>query len=793
MITWIQQLFILVALLMGVAPCVAQSDYYQVKYDEEDGVPSLHVTQLLQDRDGFMWFSTWNGLCRFDGYEFHSFKTRFGDSCRMNSDRLRNIWLSEQGNIYCKVENDTFLFDTRSGKFRDLVTESDRAGAKSRLNHQTKSQANHQASSPANPAAPPYRYRGQSNGHHFAMTDRQGLHWELRDNAIYCLRPITYPARPIDHPSPVWIRCLARDREGHIWVATRDAATVRVYDARLRPIGYLRPDGRLQTSYVSFGHPVYCMTQTRDGIIWLGSKPGGLFRYDGAKQSLRSIGRLAHQAVYDIKEDHRGRLWIATLGGGLFCMDGNRVFRFMDSMRVRYIHLTPDHILLAATTDGLIVGSLDGEADRLKFRLHQRDPHRQTSLASNATMDILQDRRGRVFVSMETGGVSQLLSPNLLADTLSFRRLSMRGGWPTETILAMASPEADGQMLFVSSNQLIAYDVEQQTGRTFDSWFFHHSYHFSEVRPLRLDDGRWLIGSMEGAFTLDVKDMERNPFVPNIVLTAITVSDQAPRYAVNHLDTLFLSPSERSVTIRFAALDFSNPQRIRYEFRLGGDGERWQSLGHDHSVTLPALRPGTYELCLRSTNADGVSVNNLRRLVIIARPTFWESVWGRLLLVLMVAGLLGGTAFTILYIRRIKRKQYETLQAYLSLMEQREEPKAPVAASRRIDTEDPVIKRVVAFIESNISNSDVTVGDMADAAATSRSGLRRKLKSAMGITPQDLLGEARIKHASRLLLETDLTIAEVSYDSGFADPKYFSRCFKKSTGLSPSEYKNQRS
>ena len=62
MITWIQQLFILVALLMGVAPCVAQSDYYQVKYDEEDGVPSLHVTQLLQDRDGFMWFSTWNGF-----------------------------------------------------------------------------------------------------------------------------------------------------------------------------------------------------------------------------------------------------------------------------------------------------------------------------------------------------------------------------------------------------------------------------------------------------------------------------------------------------------------------------------------------------------------------------------------------------------------------------------------------------------------------------------------------------------------------------------------------------------
>lgn len=100
-----------------------------------------------------------------------------------------------------------------------------------------------------------------------------------------------------------------------------------------------------------------------------------------------------------------------------------------------------------------------------------------------------------------------------------------------------------------------------------------------------------------------------------------------------------------------------------------------------------------------------------------------------------------------------------------------------------------MLQRVMAFIEQNISNNDVTVGDMAAAAATSRSGLQRKLKQAMGITPQDLLREARIKHASQLLRQTDKTIAEVAYASGFTDPKYFSRCFKQSTGLSPTEYK----
>ena len=77
---------------------------------------------------------------------------------------------------------------------------------------------------------------------------------------------------------------------------------------------------------------------------------------------------------------------------------------------------------------------------------------------------------------------------------------------------------------------------------------------------------------------------------------------------------------------------------------------------------------------------------------------------------------------------------------------------------------------------------------MAAAAATSRSGLQRKLKQAMGITPQDLLREARIKRASQMLITTECTVAEVAYACGFTDPKYFSRCFKHHFGKTPSDY-----
>ena len=750
--------------------CLAQTSYDVTQYNEEDGLPSNHITQVLQDEQGFMWFSTWNGLCRFDGYEFRTFKAVPGDSCHTATDRLRNIWPSDGGDIYCRVEeDDTLRFDLRTYRFCDITSEEERERARS--------------------AACQTARRGHFNGTFFEFDDRQGLHWELRNDGVCCMRPIHQPAQPVDMHQPAQIRCLARDRERRIWMTTREDATVRLFDARLQPIGYLRPDGRIQADRVSFGQPVYCVTQTGDGTIWLGSKPGGLFRYD-RHSSLKHIDNLPHQAIYDIKEDRQGRLWIATLGGGLLCMDGEQVHQFMPTLKTRYIHLTSDDILLATTTEGLLVGALRKNTSDITFRLHQREAHRRTSLNCNATMDILQDSEGRLFVSTESGGVSVIASGDLTGDTLSFRPLTMRGGWPTEVALSMAATGQNHEMLITSSNQLIVYDPDHGTGTTYDKWFFHHPYRFSEVRPLLLDDGRWLIGSMEGAFTLDTKDMRRESFVPNIALTAVTFEGGATHYNVNHLDTLRLTPSQRSLIVQFAALDFSNAQRIRYEFRFGDETSPWNVIGRNHSVTLPGLKPGTYELWIRSTNADGMSVDNQRRLVIIAQPTFWESVWGQLLILLLTAGVLAVVAYTILYIRRIKRKQHETLEAYLALMEKQDEAKAAVHASKAIVADDPTMQRVMQFIEQNISNSDATVGDMAAAAATSRSGLQRKLKQAMGITPQDLLREARIKHACQLLRQTDKSIAEVAYACGFADPKYFSRCFKQSAGMSPTEYKN---
>lgn len=171
----------------------------------------------------------------------------------------------------------------------------------------------------------------------------------------------------------------------------------------------------------------------------------------------------------------------------------------------------------------------------------------------------------------------------------------------------------------------------------------------------------------------------------------------------------------------------------------------------------------------------------------------------RLLLLAAVLAAAGAVGYTILYIRRIKRRQRETLAAYLDLLNR---PAAaahgnggsagPEQAPKKVSAEDDrMMKAITLFVEQHIADSDINIGDMAVAAATSRSGLQRKMKQMLGVTPLDFLREARIKRACTLLRGGGMTVSEVAFACGFSDPKYFSRCFKASVGKSPTEYRGR--
>ncbi|MEE4271618.1 MAG: AraC family transcriptional regulator [Thermoanaerobaculales bacterium] len=107
---------------------------------------------------------------------------------------------------------------------------------------------------------------------------------------------------------------------------------------------------------------------------------------------------------------------------------------------------------------------------------------------------------------------------------------------------------------------------------------------------------------------------------------------------------------------------------------------------------------------------------------------------------------------------------------------------------RSADADD--LFRAVELIRSDPLD-DLAVDEIARRVGLSAYQLNRRLKDLLGITARQLLTKSRIDTASRLLRTTPLAISDVAQQSGYCDQSAFTRQFRKSTGLTPREYRQR--
>ena len=103
--------------------------------------------------------------------------------------------------------------------------------------------------------------------------------------------------------------------------------------------------------------------------------------------------------------------------------------------------------------------------------------------------------------------------------------------------------------------------------------------------------------------------------------------------------------------------------------------------------------------------------------------------------------------------------------------------------------DEELLKKAVGFIEENLENEEYGVDDFVSDMAIGRTRLYQKLNDLTGMSIKEFILDIRLKRASQLLSESDCTVAEISTMTGFANPKYFSVCFKRHFGQSPTDFK----
>ncbi len=102
--------------------------------------------------------------------------------------------------------------------------------------------------------------------------------------------------------------------------------------------------------------------------------------------------------------------------------------------------------------------------------------------------------------------------------------------------------------------------------------------------------------------------------------------------------------------------------------------------------------------------------------------------------------------------------------------------------------DEKFIEKAVNYVSDNIDRSDLSVEELSDKLGMSRVRLYKKIKQITGKTPIEFIRVIRLKRAAQLLRESQLNISEIAYQTGFNNPKVFSKYFKEEFGVLPSIY-----
>lgn len=784
-------ILVLLAFLFAVCKSVSGEEYSVRFFDDSDGLSHWHISQILQDSTGMIWVATWNGLNRFDGHHFVTFKPEFDDATYVPNDRIRRFRLRNDNNLECLIEERVLLFDTHICRFDTLSPEIEStayAQLKQRFNPDFD-----------RPSVARYKHYGTVELQNIweEYVDRQGNVWLYDDHGIYIVTPRPSRGNTVNTKD---VRSMHRMHNGDIWTSVRDTKEVMVYDSALHLCGYLNHQGRIQKTPVSFGEMVYCMHETEEGHILLGCKPGCVLELNPALSEIKTYPELRN--AYDIQSDKNGRLWVATFGFGLWREDAQRrhfsLVPGTEGMKIRRLLFLEDGMLLAATTGGVLV--VDGD----RMTLHQRKLHQSHSLSSNAIMCLCMFK-GNLYAGTEGGGLNRLIN-DLDDENWEWEHWTTENGLENDIVFEL-QPWSEEMLLVQGSSSLSLFNNLNETFVNFGRSFFFGDADsqlvFGEVPPLALNDSQMLVAPSRGLYALDKQKLQPEQTPIRIALSSIKRNGK-DYFAVDDINHIVLTPNERNLVLRFAVLDYRNNRKL-YSWRLFQENKKnaiWRTPTNVNEVIMQDIQPGEYIFEIRSTNAYGHWQNNIRRIYITVQPTFMESTIGQTFLGGLVLLIVLTITIAFLQVRFSRKKRAETLSAYLELQERLSKldahsspPVAPIPeilAPGYTSENERFLNTLHQFMEENIGNSEMSIDDIALAVNMSRPTLNRRMHDLFNLSAKDFVQAARIKHACQLLRSTDLTTKEVAYACGFNDPNYFSKCFKTNTGLTPTEYREQK-
>lgn len=676
--------------------------HYQHDPADPTTITSNGVMGIYEDRAGFLWVGTPEGLnCldratgRFTRYQLNPddpYSLGANPVWAVLEDQQGTLWVGTAGAGLASLDRATGHFthyryqpDDPTSLSNDMVFTlyEDRSGALwigtygGGLNRRdpTTGHFYHYRNDPFDPDS-------LSTDHVRALfQDRDGNLWiGTEGQGVNLLAPnykpfIRYRAATPTTPglSNPFVMSLYVDPKGDVWAGTLGGGVNRLNPQTGRFTVY-RHDPVNPRSLSS--DTIYGVFADRQGTIWVGTANEGLNRWEPRTQTFiryqndpKDPHSLSNNSIYYVYEDRQERLWVATNGGGLNQLD-RKTGQF-----TAYRHkpddltsLSNDRVTLIYedSTGTLWVGTAGGGLNRLvwdqepgtfHFVRYQNVPGDPQSLSSDVVFTLLEDATGTLWV-----GTAEGLN-RFQRETGTFAHYGERDGLPN-VLVACLREDAQGHLWLSTGRGLARFDPQTGKFHSYDEQDGLQSNQFHQGSCTGGPQGLLYFGGANGFNAFDPTQIQDNTTPPPIVLTAVSIGvDNRPVSLTLGTDKpLVLRWPDNSLSFEFAALNYIQPAKNQYAFKLEGFDSGWNYTQQRPFGRYTNLPGGTYVLRVKGTNHDGVWNETSAALTVQVIPPFWKQWWfGGLLGVLLIGGMAGGFVGRLKIIEAQRRQLEEVV------------------------------------------------------------------------------------------------------------------------------------
>jgi ligand-binding sensor domain-containing protein/signal transduction histidine kinase/DNA-binding response OmpR family regulator len=526
------------------------------------------------------------------------------------------------------------------------------------------------------------------NGNIWIGTERGGINtYNIYQKNFEFLEHVPGNKNSLSHSTinSIW------EDDQHIWIGTAGGG-LNKYDKKSESFEhyYFRADDpySIASDFITSIHG------DQEGNLWFGSWGSGLNKLTPEN---KKKGKFIHYAqspgdstglindfISSIIEDQSGNLWIGTLGGLDRFNPASGIFEHVTGTfnqkavdQVGCLQLDRQHNLWAGTIQGLFMipamenGEINPHTNEIHYYVHI--PEDSNSISGNYVISICLDKQNDLWFGTYGNGINKLVIDSGSNKSFKFVNYTEKDGLSNNVVYSILEDNS-GYLWLSTDNGLSRFDPVQKDFRNYYTSDGLQSNQFYWSACFKNSRGKLYFGSMNGlnAFYPDKINVTKSS--PKTIITDFKVFNQSVevgkpyngrvifKKSIFNTEKVVLSYRSREFSIEFSALDFDQPEKIRYAYKMDGFDEHWTSVSANRRfANYTNLKGGDYTFMVKATNEDGLTDPLPYKLQIKIIPPFWAT-WGfRIAMILLLIGSVIVYNRYRVYTLKLQKKKLEQL------------------------------------------------------------------------------------------------------------------------------------